>query len=405
VSFSGFDLPEELEMLKAGIARFVGKEIRLVEDALPPDACAIPPEQVRELQARARMAGYWMLPVPEKFGGAGLSTWEFVVAMEEAGKHRFSMPEVGGGAFGHTPPSSLYDGTPDQIERYLLPTVEHSLGHFSVLSEPSGGSDPARAIRTTARRVGDTYVLNGTKMWATGADTASYGIVYARTDTSAGRGGISAFIVDAGTPGMTVTPIPVIRDYGTTEITFDDCVIPAANLLGEEGGGFALGQEWLVKGRLYIAAVSVGVAAEAIRLAIEWVQQRETFGALLATRQAVQFAIADSAVELRAARWLTWEAAWQDDRDEDARYEASVAKLYATEMAFRVVDRMMQFFGGIGVARGFPLEAWFRGLRVWRIGEGASEIQRFLIARDLLGPAALGTSASVNTPVTSGREL
>jgi acyl-CoA dehydrogenase len=166
-------------------------------------------------------------------------------------------------------------------------------------------------------------------------------------------------------------------------------VIPAENLVGEEGQGFALAQEFFVRGRLRYAAQALGVAEEAVRHAIDWARTRETFGALLATRQAVQFPLADARVEINAARYLTWDAAWAADHGVDARMKASAAKLYATEVAFKVVDAMMQIMGGMGMAAELPLEHWFRGLRVSRVVEGPSEIQRFMIARDMLGSAAL----------------
>jgi acyl-CoA dehydrogenase len=290
--------------------------------------------------------------------------------------------------FGIEPPVVLYRGSEHQVQKYVRPTIDNAWSAFTAISEPTGGSDPARAIRTTATRDGDTYRINGHKLWTTGADASNYGIVYART--SAGRGGISAFIVDADTPGMHVTSVPVLRDHWTTEVTFDNCVIPAENLVGEEGQGFALAQQWLVRGRLRYAAQAIGVAEEAVRMAAEWASSRETFGALLATRQAVQFALADAKVKITAARHLTWEAAWESDQGRDARTKASMAKLYGTEAGFEVVDAMMQILGGMGMTKDLPLEHWFRGLRVSRIVEGPSEIHRFLIARDMLGPAALG---------------
>jgi acyl-CoA dehydrogenase len=238
-------------------------------------------------------------------------------------------------------------------------------------------------------RDGDTYRLTGHKMWASGADHARYGVVYARTDRGGDRSGISAFIVDAGQPGMTVDPVAVLRDHWTTELRLDDVVVPAENLLGREGEGFALAQEFFVRGRLRYAAQALGVAEEALRLGIEWARTRETFGRLLATRQAVQFPLADARVEIDAARYLTWDAAWSADQGRDARTKSSAAKLHATEVAYRVVDSVMQIYGGMGMASEMPLEHWFRGLRVSRVVEGASEIQRFLIARDLLGKAAL----------------
>jgi acyl-CoA dehydrogenase len=390
VPFQGFDLPAELKMLAGTVAEFVREEIRPAESRVPGDARELPAAELAALRRKARAAGFWCLEAPPEFGGGGLSVFEGIVLTEQMAKHRYSFPHPGAGVFGVEPPVVLYRGGEHQIERYVRPTIEHAWSAFTAISEPTGGSDPARAIRTTATRDGDTYRINGHKLWTTNADTARYGIVYARTDPAAGRGGISALIVDAGTPGMHVTSVPVLRDHWTTEVTFDDCVVPVDNLVGAEGDGFALAQEWLVRGRLRYAAQAIGVADEAVRLASEWASSRETFGALLATRQAVQFALADATVKIAAARHLTWEAAWEADQGRDARTKASMAKLYGTEAGFEVVDAMMQILGGMGMTKDLPLEHWFRGLRVARIVEGPSEIHRFLIARDLLGGAALG---------------
>lgn len=390
MSFQGFDLPEDLKLLADTIGEFVREEIRPVEERLPPDARSIPQPQLGELQNKARAAGFWCLEAPERYGGGGLSVFEGVVVTEQMAKHAFSFPHPGAGVFGIEPPVVLYQGSKAQIDGYVLPTIEHAWPSFTAISEPAGGSDPARSIRTTATRDGDRYRINGHKMWTTGADEGRYGVVYARTDPGAGRAGISAIVVDAGTPGMTVTPVAVLRDHWTTEVVFDDCAVPAGNLIGAEGQGFALAQQWLVRGRLRYAAQAVGAAAEAMRMAADWARQRETFGALLATRQAVQFALADARVQITAARHLTWEAAWACDQGRDARTQASIAKLYATEACHQVVDAMMQILGGMGVTKDLPLEHWYRGLRVARIVEGPSEIHRFLIARDILGAAALG---------------
>jgi acyl-CoA dehydrogenase len=391
--FSGFALPDELKMLADVLREFVKKEICGAEATLDPSVREIPSELLVPLQAKAREAGFWCLDAPVEYGGGGLSTFEMTVAWEQATRHRFAFPVPGGGVFGYSPPVVLYRGSEDQIERYVKPTIERGLRSFTAISEPTGGSDPARALRTTAVRRGDVYVLNGRKMWATNADEADYGVIYARTDTASGRAGFSAFVVEPGTPGMHVTSVPVLRNHWTTEIELNDCEIPADNLIGEEGQGFALAQKWLVRGRLMLAAQAIGVAEEAVALAVAWAKERETFGALLASRQGVQFPLADSVTELTAARWLTWQAAWKDDQGDDARLEASMAKLYASEMGFRVVDRAMQILGGMGVAKELNLEHWFRDLRTMRIVEGASEIHRYLIAREMLGAAATGRPA------------
>jgi acyl-CoA dehydrogenase len=396
--FSGFRLPDELRALSDALRDFVHREIWSVESTLDPAARAIPADRLAPLQAKARAAGFWCFEAPEKYGGGGMSAFQMSTVFEQATRHRFGFPVVGGGTFGYPPPVVLYRGSEDQVERYVRPVIEQGLVSFTAISEPTGGSDPARAIRTTAVRKGDRYVLNGRKMWATNADEASFGVVYARTDTATGRSGMSAFVLETGTPGMTVTSVPVLRNHWTTEIELDDVEVPVENLIGEEGQGFALAQEWLVRGRLMLAAQAVGVAEEATRMAVDWAKERETFGALLASRQGVQFPLADSMTEIRAARWLTWEAAWKHDQGQDARLEASMAKLYATEMGFKAVDRAMQIMGGMGTAKELPLEHWFRDLRTTRIVEGASEIHRYLIARDLLGSSALGARPAPVAP-------
>lgn len=386
MSFSGFDLPDELRELSRTVGTFVRKEIFPAENDLDPDATELPAERLAALQRKARAAGFWCFDTPEEYGGCGLSAFASSVVTEQAAKHKFCFPFHGGGVFGYDPPIILLEGTPGQIDRYVRPAVEQGHPVFTAISEASGGSDPARAIQTTAVRKGGAYVLNGRKMWASNADRAPYGIVYART--GAGRGGISAFIVETGMPGVSTRPIPVIRDHQSAELVLDACEVPAGNLLGAEGQGFQIAQQWLIRGRIRIAAHCVGLAEEALRIGIDWAGQRETFGAKLSTRQAVQFALADIRVELNAARHLVWEAAWALDQGRDARTEASIAKLYATEASARAVDSVMQILGGMGMAKEMPLERWYRGLRVWRVGDGPSEVHRVLIARELLNGRA-----------------
>ena len=389
-TFSGFDLPDDLQALSDVLGEFVKEEICPVETSLDPTERAIPADKLAPLQDKARKSGFWCLDAPVEFGGGGLSTFAMTVVWEQASRHRFAFPVPGGGAFGYSPPVPLYSGNEDQINRYVRPAIAKGLKTFTAISEPTGGSDPARAIRTTAVRHGDHFVLNGRKMWSTNADEADFGVMYARTDPTKGRAGISAFILETDTPGVHVSKVPVMRNHWTTEIALDNCEIPVENLIGKEGEGFGLAQSWMVRGRLMLASQALGVAEEAIRLAVDWAKQRETFGALLATRQGIQFPLADSLVELNAARLLTWKAAWKDDQGQDARVEASMAKLYASEMGFRVVDRAIQVLGGMGLAKELNLEHWFRDLRTMRIVEGGSEIQRYLIARDMLGAAATG---------------
>jgi len=389
MTFAGFELPEELAMLSDALERFVAEEIRPAEASLPPEARSFPEHVLKPLQDKARAAGYWCFDAPEEVGGGGLSSFAFVVVVEQASKHRFCFPQPGGGVFGHPPPIVMYAASPEQIARYVTPSIANGWYGFTGIAEATGGSDPANAIRTTARREGDSWVLNGTKMWITHGQYAKYGVVYARTEN-----GISAFIVEAGTPGMEVArELPVLRDHWPTEIRFDDCRIPAENLIGTEGAGLTFAGKWVLRARLLYAARAVGVAEEALRLGVEWARERVVGGSVLAARQATQMAIADSRAEINAARWLTWDAAWKHDQGQDARNAANIAKLKAVTAAANTVDRMMQIMGAMGVSREVPLEGWYRDLRVARILEGSDEVLRNFIARAEIGPLAKGKSA------------
>jgi acyl-CoA dehydrogenase len=381
-------LTEELRMLQQVITDFLVNEVHPAEiGARRDDATALPPAVVARLQPKARALGLWCFETPEEYGGAGLSSFAFVVAYQAAAKHTYSLPDPGCGVFGYDPPNILQSASQAQRDRYMKVTVDEARQWFIGLSEPSGGSDPARAIQTSAHRDGNKWILNGRKLWTSRADVAKHGIVFAKTGT--GRGGISAFIVDMPAEGVSARKINVVRDHHTNELLLDNVAVPLENMLGGEGEGFTLAQGWLVRGRLKIAAQCIGVAEAAIEIATDYAKLRETFGKKLATRQSVQNMLVDSYVAIRAGRWLLWDAAWQDERGENARHAASVAKLYCSEAAFNAVDCAMQILGGMGLSREMPLEHWFRGLRVNRVVEGPSEIHRMLIARDLLGEEAL----------------
>lgn len=397
---SASSLPEDIRMIRHTISEFVRREIVPAEtEALRQDLRELPPEVVKRLQPRARQAGFWYLDTPEAYGGGGLPTFPYVVAYEGAARHAFCFPDPGCGVFGYDLPNVLLNGTQAQREKYLRVSVDEARQWFFAISEPSGGSDPARAIQTRARRVGNRWILSGRKMWTSRADVAPHGIVFARTGE--GRAGISAFIVDLPVPGLSTRPVHVIRDHSTNELLLDDVELPLDNLLGEEGGGFVLTQKWLTKSRLKVAAQSLGAAQAAVEMAADYATVRSTFGALLATRQSVQNLLVDSLMELHAARLMLWDAAMRDERGEDARQVASMAKLYCSERAFAAVDRAVQVLGGMGLSREMPLEHWFRGLRVTRIIEGPSEVHRMLLARALLGEAALDRPRVTSNPATS----
>jgi acyl-CoA dehydrogenase len=380
-------LTPELAALRDTVRSFVATEIRPRELGLDPDALSLSETDLAEVQAKARQAGLWCVASPEEFGGAGMSLFEQCVVAEEAARCRMGLEVPAGGAFGFDPPSVIFTGTDEQVTKHALPVIEQGLRTFVALTEPSGGSDPARSIRTTATPTDHGWVLNGSKTFISGADNSEWGIVFARTDRALGRAGLSCFIVDPKRTGFAARPIPVIRSWYPCEVNFEDYPVSHEELLGEEGHGFSLAQRWLGHGRVRYAAVVLGVAAEAINLAAAYAPQRETFGTPLAEKQGITFALADCEVELRAARLLVYQAAARGDAGVPFTVDASIAKLYATEAAGRIVDRCIQVFGGMGVSKELPLERWYRELRVKRIGEGPSEIHRMLIARDVLSRA------------------
>ncbi|HLG89326.1 MAG TPA: acyl-CoA dehydrogenase family protein [Alphaproteobacteria bacterium] len=388
-----WELPEELKMLQRTVRRFMVEEVKPEEDKLPHDATEMPPEVLKRLQAKARSLGLWQMQTPGEWGGAGLSLLGQAVVAEEASQCRMGAYIPAGHAFGWDVPVAIFKGTDQQIRKYAVPVIESGEKTFVAITEPSGGSDPARAIQTKAERKGDRYVLNGSKVFISGVSQSRWGLVFARTGPGKGRDGISSFIVETGWKGFSYTRIPVIRSYSPYEIHLADCEVPVENRLGEEGQGFALAETWLVHERIPYAAAVIGIGQAALKLAIDWAKERHTFRSALADKQAVQWMIADSEIELRAARLLVYQAAWRGDLGHDIKVDASICKVYATEAAGRVVDRCIQIFGGMGVAAAMPLERWYRELRIKRIGEGPSEVHRMVVARDLLGPRQKTDSA------------
>ena len=383
-SSGGWELPEDLRMLRDTIRRFMKEEVKPLEDTLPHDAYTPEPEQLKALQKKARDIGLWCLETPAEHGGAGLSLLGQCVAAEETAKCRMGAYIAGCGAFGFDPPNVIWKGSAHQ-QRFARADVEAGTKAFVAISEPSGGSDPARSIQTRAERRSDRYVINGTKIWISGAGMAKWGIVFARVGDSKSREGITSFVVDKSRKGISLSKIPVIRSYSPYEVHFNDYEVPVEDLLGEEGKGFKFAEEWLIHARPPYAAATIGIAQAALDLAIDWAKERKAFGSYLSDMQAIQWMIADSEVELRAARLLVYQAAWNADMGRDIKVDASVAKVYGTETAGRVVDRCIQILGGMGVAQELPLERWYREMRIKRIGEGPSEVHRMVIARDLLG--------------------
>ena len=378
-----FTLPEELEMLKQTVRQFVDRELIPIEmQAL--DGTELKPAIKARLTEKTREMGLWMLDVPEEYGGAGLSLLGQVVVWEQFARTA-ALPTRGETIFGPEARPILYALNEEQKNRYLYPLLRGEKKMCFAQTEPDAGSDPA-SMKTRAVRDGDHYVINGVKRFISGAEKADFAQVMVVTDPAkAARGGISCILVDMDTPGVKITArYKTIMGDEPCEIVFEDARVPAANLVGEEGEGFKLAQKWLAVGRLKHGARALGVAERSIEMGARYAKQRVTFGKPLAERQAIQWMLADSFVELHAARLMVYDAAWKTDQKQDSRNDAYMAKLYADEMSVRVVDRMLQIHGAIGLTLDLPLAKWFVDQRSRLITEGASEVMRMVIARHVL---------------------
>ncbi len=382
-----FSLTEEQEMIVGMVRRFVREEIVPLELDLDPDADSLKVEDRTRLVEKTKAMGLYGLDIPPEYGGPELDLVTRTLMAIEMSQHRAGLYAPCYGVFGGAGLAQLFEATEAQKERYLFPTLRGEKRGFFGLTEPSGGSDPARAIQTKAVRDGDDWVINGGKIFISGADKADFGLVFARTDPDKGRNGVTCFIVDTDTPGFYVRRIiHTLRSaHYATELQFEDMRVPHANVLGEVNRGFAIANDRLTRQRIPYAAGCIGVAIKAHELALEYVPQRETFGAPLSTRQGIQWMLVDNEIDIKQATWMTLEAADKAARGEPFRKEAAMAKLVATEAGSRVVDRCMQMFGGYGVTKDFPFERWYREMRIRRIGEGPNEVQRHIIARDILG--------------------
>ena len=375
------ELPEEVRVMRDTIRRFVEEELDPIADQVEEEDRI--PEHIVD---RMRELGLFGMVIPEEYDGLGLSMLGVTAVMEELSRANLCFRIMittnnGIGSLG-----MLLSGTEEQKKTHLPRMASgERIGCFC-LTEPEAGSDAA-AVRTTAVRDGDSYVLSGEKIWITNADIADYFTVMATVDRSLGSKGLTAFWIERETPGLRVGRVePKMGLHGTqvAEVLFDDCRVPASAVLGREGEGFKLAMRVLDHGRLSIAASAVGAAERLLEAMVEHATTREQFGRPIAGNQAIQWMIADSATEIAAARLLVRDAAAKKDRDERITVECSMAKLFATEMASRVADRAVQVFGGMGYIRGNIAERYFRDLRVYRLYEGTSEIQRLVIARRLL---------------------
>jgi alkylation response protein AidB-like acyl-CoA dehydrogenase len=325
--------------------------------------------------------------IPAEYGGAGLSYIPYVVAIEEIARVDGSIALVLAAHNSLCANHILIAGTPEQKNKYLAPLAQgNKLGCWS-LTEPGAGSD-AGGTRTTAELAGNTWILNGSKTFTTNSHYADVCVAMAVTDREKGKHGISAFIVEKGTPGFRPGKMEHklgMRASNTGEVIFEDCRIPRENCLGELGHGFIDSLKVLDRGRISIAALSVGMAQGAFEASLDYSRQREQFGRPIASFQAVRFKLADMATEIDAARLLTWRAAALATQGKRVTRESSIAKLFASEVAVRTAGEAVQIHGGYGFIRDYPVEKFYRDVKLCTIGEGTSEIQRLIIARESLG--------------------
>jgi acyl-CoA dehydrogenase len=377
-----FALTEEQRALRELAHEFAEKEIRPV--AAEHDEHQTHPADVI---AKAHEVGLMNPHIPEELGGAGLGGIEGALIGEELcwGCSGIATAIVAN-ILGALP--MLIAGTEEQQREWLPPLLDEPILCSFALTEPNAGSDVS-GIRTTAVRHGDDYVINGSKMFITNAGRASWVIVFASTDKSAGHRGLSAFIVPSDSEGVTVEKhLDKMgqRATDTSALAFQDVVVPAANRLGEEGQGFKIAMKTLDNTRPGTAAGAVGVARAAFEHAVEYARERVQFGQPIAINQGVNFLVADMAAEIEAARLLTWQAAWLLDQGQRATLESSYAKRFAADTAMKVTTDAVQIFGGYGYMKEYPVEKLMRDAKLFQIYEGTSQIQRLVIAREIFLP-------------------
>jgi acyl-CoA dehydrogenase len=376
-----FSLSTEEREVRDWVRTFVQRElIPLEQEVLRRERAHQPGltgEELKDLQLKAKESGFWGVFTPEEYGGMGLSA--VMAALLEAELGRTFVPFRFGGAADNI----LFHANEEQKQTYLLPTISGERKSCFAITEPGAGSD-AKAIRTTARKDGTDWIINGEKTFITGGNEADFTMVFAITDPEKGaNGGVTCFLVDREA-GWKSEYIDTMGEWGPASLIFQDVRVPETQILGEEGRGFELAMQWIGQGRYLLPARAIGSCERLISMAIEHANTRETFGQKIAERQAIQWMIADSGVELEALRWLVLNAAWQVDQGVDSRHAQSMAKLYGGQKANEIVDRVLQIHGGMGYTRELPVERWYRELRLLRIYEGTDEIQRRTIARNLL---------------------
>ncbi len=380
------DLTPEQALIVDTVRRFVESDLYPLEAEIERTGNC-PLELGREIQAKVRQLGFYAPNIPEAYGGGGLDHLTFTLLERELGRASMALSVWWG-----RPSNILCACNEEQRQRYLLPCVSGEKMDALAMTEPDAGSD-IRGMSCTGRRDGDDWLVNGTKHFISHADIADFVIVFVATGTDQTPRGpkkrITCFLVDRGTPGFAIRPgynSVSHRGYHNSILDFDDCRLPAAQILGEEGHCFDVANTWLYATRLSVAAMCVGRARRVFDLALDWAATRRQFGQQIGKFQGVSFKLADMITEIDAADWLTLAAAWQLDQGADANRRIASAKLYATEMLARVTDEAIQIHGGMGLMDDLPLERFWRDARVERIWDGTREIQRHIISRDLLRP-------------------
>ena len=377
-----FNLPIETRLLKDTVRRFVDKELMPLEQKLPErrNAFELPDDDYRELSAKVKDLGLWAWGAPADVGGAGLGRLDGCVLIEEV--YRCT---AGRSVFAPRFSPVLYElGTPAQKEKYLLPFISGELQAATAFSEPQAAGDLA-GIKTTLEKTADGWVINGNKCWISFARAADFILVLTRLKGTQRHEGMTWVVLDKATPGLTIgREQKMIHGLSTYEVFLDNCTVTGEQLLGEPGQGWGAGNTFLYTGRMEIAARGLGIADRCLEMAIDYARQRQTFGKPLSSRQAIQWMIADSAMELHAARLMVYDAAWRATQGEDVHRQTAMNKVFAAEMAGRVVDRAVQIHGAAGLSDETILELCYRDVRPMRIYEGTSEAMRSMVARDLL---------------------
>jgi butyryl-CoA dehydrogenase len=371
------ELSDEQELLRRSVREFAEAEVKPHAKEID-ETCRFPRDTFR----KAAELGLTGVAVPENYGGAGMDHVSYAIVVEEISRVCASTGVI------LSVQNSLYCdpilrfGTEDQKQKFLVPFARGEKIGCYALTEPQAGSNAA-ALATKAVRRGESYIVNGTKAWITNGGAADAAIVYVNTQPEKGEKGITALLIEKGTPGFAVGKEEKklgINATACTELSFTDCKVPAANRIGNEGEGYKVALSTLDGGRIGIASQAAGIAQGAFEAALAYAQQRQAFGHPIADFQAIQFMLADMATEIDAARLLARRAAWKQDSGARFTMEASIAKLFASEMATRVTHKAIQIHGGYGYSREYPVERAYRDARITEIYEGTSEIQRLVIA-------------------------